>query len=242
MTVKPIIFSTSMIRAILSGTKTQTRRVLKWPSGDLTRIFQNDDGSWCAWDRQGLNVADVPVPYAPGDLLWCRETWVRWLAPEIFRGPPQWITEYRAGRRIAIPRYEGDYDIDNWKIEIQAGRKPDSLAWKSPIHMPRVLSRLTLRVTDVRVQRVQEISEEDAVAEGVGRDEKTGGYWGPEGQGAVPGTTSLYTHARHAFHRLWDSINAKRPGRTWEDNPWVAAIGFEVIRENVDAVLAKAAV
>lgn len=88
--------------------------------------------------------------------------------------------------------------------------------WSSPVHMPRWTSRITLEITDVRVQRVQEISEEDAIAEGIQLNTlgppATRGYYGP----------------RNHFKHLWDSINAKR-GYSWESNPWVWAVTFKRI-------------
>lgn len=232
MTDRPIIFSAPMVRALLEGRKTQTRRALK-PQPVERPGLNCRNLSWFTKDGKprGGNSPEGPMPwiftpYAPDDRLWVREAWARWLAPEIFGGPPQWITEYRAGKRVLRPRYKGDYDVDNWTAEIADGRKPESVAWRSPIHMPRRLSRLTLIVTDVRVQRVQEISEEDARAEGCGMDwiaeQRRAGTW------------------RGGFRDLWDTLNAKR-GFGWSENPWVVALTFAVHRENIDRMPQDAA-
>ena len=92
---------------------------------------------------------------------------------------------------------------------------------------------MTLTVTDVRVQRLHDISEADAGAEGIERDQETGAFWGADGAGVVPGCTARFTHARHAFANLWDSINAKR-GHGWHTNPWVVATTFTVHHCNID--------
>ena len=167
----PIIFSGPMVRAILDGRKTQTRRVIKpQPKGEFCRY-----GFHMPTQAIWTDLTVVSCPYGqPGDLLWVRETFAA-------AGDQSWV-EYRA-------------DCDSKVIR-----------WRPSIHMPRSASRLTLRITDVRVQRVQEISEEDARAEG---------------------TTGL-AGAMTGFPYLWESINAKR-GYGWNTNPWVWAISFERI-------------
>jgi len=195
MTVKPIPFTGPMVLALLAGRKTMTRRVLKPQpaSEDLASELLEDyelRGWECFPDGDAFAVVKR-LPYAPGDLLWCRETWCHGLA--------------ELGQLPAYYRADGEDDCTRWRPSI---------------HMPRWASRLTLRVTDVRVQRVQEISEGDAIAEGACR-------------------YPMVQSARLDFRKLWNSINAKRPGCAWADNPWVAVIGFDVIRENIDAVLAR---
>lgn len=181
----PILFSGPMVRAILEGRKTQTRRVVKPQFGQLwgcgirhgeTVISANVDimtkyGTW-KW---------INCPYGqPGDLLWVRETWC-----------------FRNGHMIASK------ECIQYKAE---GFDPiyDS-RWHPSIHMPRWASRLTLRITDIRVHRIQEIKDDDCIAEGV-----VGAY------GLGPWD---------AFQEIWDSINGKRA--PWESNPWVWAITFE---------------
>jgi len=156
MKERPILFSAPMVRAILAGTKTQTRRVVKPqplkpdPSHPSYFPFQPDDWVWSAnsWSSTISNSPEGPAgwsrhcPYGqPGDRLWVRETF--------YHDPEDSLTLYRA---------DGGFDGDQW----DAGYK-----WHPSIHMPRLISRITLKITDVRVQRLQAISEADALAEGV---------------------------------------------------------------------------
>ncbi len=165
MSEKPILFSGEMIRAVLDGRKTQTRRVVK----------PQPVGLWAAPGKSRC-------PYGqPGGRLWVRETFY----PErSHRGP----VSYRA----TWPR-----DDD-----------PPDGGWKPSIFMPRWASRITLEIVSVRVEQVQDISEDDARAEGV--DDGTGQ------------TRPLHPYW---FRALWDSINSKR-GYGWEKNPWVWVVAF----------------
>ena len=212
MTVtKPILFSGPMVRALLDGRKTQTRRVLK-PRPPFDR---HDD-----IDVQ-VAVGDVPIPHAAGGLLWVREDWKADFQLDGIKagelGPHEPVL-YLADNKLHEPTC----------IMVMAGRR----RWSC--HMPRWASRLTLRVTDVRVQRVQDIGTEDARAEGVELDAETGGWWGAEGLG-VGGATRRYYSARMAFRDLWNSLNAGR-GFGWDVNPWVCATTFDVISKNIDEV------
>jgi len=232
MNVKPIIFSGPMVRAILEGRKSATRRVLKpqivcstgiTPSfswGKFSGVFPDD------WFGHG-NEIDGALPYLPGDILWVRETWnvadAYYLAPER-RETARGIINY-AATPCGLP-----------------------IRWRPSIYMPLWASRITLEVTEVRVQRVQEISEKDAEAEGI-EDQKAGGLaplwrmYGPAPKLAfgVFGNLShdrgqFATDARDSFATLWNSINAKR-GFGWDANPWVAAVTFKVHNVNVDEFL-----
>ena len=146
--------------------------------------------------RQGAR--DDELPYQPADRLWVRETWM----PAIDAGGSDW-------------RYRADYDDD--------GEYMGSLQrWRPSIHMPRLASRLTLTVIGVIVERLQEISEKDALAEGTQAismaDVKRQAAW----------------CERQDFSRLWDKINGKRPGCRWEDNPWVVVVAFTHRLGNID--------
>lgn len=225
MNVKPIPFSPPMVRALLEGRKTQTRRVLKpqpqWLSGDwYWRSPRYDNGAGCDYfhtpNVSGIMSAWVEaMPYAPGDLLWVRE-------------------EHRAetvqeGRRVDL-----SFDADGAIIHCAWPERcvlPTPEARRAPMHLPREASRLTLRVTEVRVQRLQEISAADAQAEGAAPECDHCGRLEPCGC-ELPNPS----HGR-GFMRLWDSLNAQR-GFGWDANPWVAAYSFELIKDNVDAVLA----
>jgi hypothetical protein len=181
----PILFSDAMVNAILGGCKTMTRRVIRpqperprWNAeimgGDLY-ICRGEHGSGEPCDMERW----AHCPYGvPGDLLWVREAFA--VQPELWaegHGPQP--VEYLA----STPRAQ---------IEDYVG--------KPSIHMPRWASRITLRVIDARVERVQDIAHEDARAEGAS--------------------------GRTEFAALWDEINAKR-GHPWESNPWVWVVGFE---------------
>jgi hypothetical protein len=175
---RPIIFSGPMVRAILDGRKTQTRRVLRrQPAG--------------AWATPGRRACPYGVP---GDRLWVRETWA---------GPVLDIINGDLGERFLYRASDSD-----WKD--CRGR---SARWRPSIHMPRSASRLLLEITDLRVQRLQDITEEDARAEGVAAHLESA-LW--DGCGEIG--------YRAHFKDLWDRINSKRG--PWESDPWVWVLNF----------------
>ena len=212
MTDRPIIFSAPMVRALLDGRKTQTRRIIKKAAAiDALAVF-------------GPQFLMLPgnndlVGFAPGDRLWVREAWSAimtggWTIADARRRMFSEKIVYRADGH-------GHEDGDGW--------------WPS-IHMPREFSRLTLIVTDVRVQRLQDISEADAVAEGVKQVSCTF----PPMQGCTralrqrqiyewPGGWSV--DAVPAYRALWNSIHGPD---AWGENPWVCAVTFKVHRKNID--------
>ena len=159
----------------------------------------------------GPDELTAPILFGLGDLLWVKVT----LQANSNDQGTRWYG------------YAAD-GVDVWPMT-EWCKERESIP---SIYTPRWASRLTLVVTDVRVQRVQEISEDDAVAEGVECDPLTGAYWGVEGSG-LGGATPLYRDASLAFHRLWDSINDKR-GYGWNTNPWVIALRFDVHQRNID--------
>lgn len=193
---RPILFSAPMIQALLAGTKTQTRRALKFPKWSDAHggveFSGLDDGPSVIAKVSGC-FADLPCPYGvPGDYLWCRETWARYKIDQ-----DSHCTAYRATQPA------------DW---------PEGGNWRPSIFMPRRESRITLRMTEVRLQRLQEISEADAIAEG------------------CP-AVSLFdldcdsTPPSHYYRDLWESINGSG---SWAANPLVWAISFDVIKRNVD--------
>jgi len=181
-----------MVRAILDDRKTQTRRIFHPPAPDTAT---------CDISVQ-VATGEYRPRYAIGDRLWCRESF----AVEYEDGR----VIYRQDRAARYPRGPIFYMASNYEPE----------RWRPSIHMPRWASRLTLTVTDVRVQRVQDISEADALAEG------TEPVLVPPDGGSCP-------HVE-GFRSLWDSLNAAR-GYDWETNPWVTAITFTAERRNIDA-------
>ncbi|PSJ60799.1 hypothetical protein [Pseudaminobacter soli (ex Li et al. 2025)] len=216
MTDRPILFSSPMVRALLDGRKTQTRRVIGTfhdfdPLQDLIRFFDandkfigNNDGPPAEECRK---YEEPSVRFAVGDRLWVREVF-SYESLDVDRNGfmPPW---YWADGNPS----SGDFT------------KP-----KPSIHMPRWASRLTLTVTDVRVQRLQEISEADARAEGcpVSWDGKP--YDPPH-----PEVDSWQGYGRASFCLLWNKLNAPR-GFGWYANPWVVAVSFTVEHRNIDAL------
>ena len=206
MTDKPILFSGEMIRAILDGSKTQTRRVIKLRDGTLPQ-----DEEMPSEYRDGIPVNYVMgfsksypywqerrCPYGDtGDHLWVRETW------QAQNNHGQWWHE--------VPK-EGR-ELHNWSIIDHATNKAHNPPkWIPSIFMPRWASRITLEVTAVRVERLREINEEDAVFEGIEAKEP-----------------NHVVSARYRFAQLWDSINAKR-GYEWEINPLVWVVDFKMVQ------------
>ncbi len=215
VTDRPIIFSAPMVRALLDGRKTQTRRKFELPANSgRMKLSAMPNIRECKWQR--------------GDRLWVREAWR--VDAEWDDCPPR---EFDGADAI---HYEADSEqrLHLWGNPFTPGRL------RSPIHMSRWASRLTLLVTDVRVQRLQEISDADAKAEGLATVTKDGNLWkfGIPDRDGLPGNDDHGWHwedwqvdARKAFSRLWNSIHG--PG-AWEANPWVAAINFTVHRCNID--------
>lgn len=221
MSERPILFSAEMVRAILAGRKTQTRRVIK------PQPWVDNMGNACWKDRNfGQSANHVPhikalaspipcsdtkrvlCPYGkPGDLLWVRETWGR---TTNVNDSPLWPG------RAHIPMDGGEVVIfaadGHWQWCDGDGFATERSMWRPSIHMPRWASRITLRITDVRVERLQDISRQDCEAEGC-----AGGH------DSIPGYNYSATSREHFFD-VWNRING--PG-AWEANPWVWAISFE---------------
>lgn len=237
MSDKPIIFSPPMVRALLDGSKTQTRRVLK-PQPDFRGGCgdYHDAEAWGWADECGshVSVLDIcPNGMRKGDRLWVREHWrcaARWddTAPRDLtpRGTTIFYecggsasTEIPAGITINGVNY-GPETGEKWIVEkapVAGLLPPYAGRFRQGMHMPRWASRITLLVTEVRVQRLQEISEADAVAEG-----------------GDPVQARMYPElgtCRHWFSDLWNSINGPD---AWDANPWVAAYTFTVQRGNID--------
>lgn len=221
-----------MVRAILAGQKTQTRRVAAVLAGDgqapervipghAVRGGPASGNDWVAVYRGGgtgpggrWKRHSIRCPYGQsGDRLWVRETW----ALEDCGADGNRVI-WQADRAAAWRRTLGD--IYYLPSDYNPGR------WRPSIHMPRWAFRLTLEVTEVRVQRLQDISEGDALAEGV--MDARGWDWLGRLPKAPEGGEDL--SARAGFRLLWGSINGKRPGCSWEANPWCWAVSFKVVR------------
>lgn len=209
--MKPMIFNTEMTRAILDGRKTVTRRPVKPQETDwefsgmendphMTRIDRNgeeypsqESGIWASFEW-GVAFRFVKAPYQLGDILYVRETWAAW-----------------SRTYGTIPRilYKADRYTDAEKIK-----------WRPSIHMPHEIARIFLRVTDVRVERLQDMNMNDVQAEGVVPDGVKGGQW-----------------QQDYMKPVWDSTikPADRALYGWEANPWVWVIKFERIKNFKEA-------
>lgn len=211
MTDRPIIFSAAMVRALLDGRKTQTRRVLRDDREDLEppHVAKYASGA-CVMQIDPVDGNAFAFPGAAGaavgDRLWVREAFA-----EVGAVDPPWTLYRASGYDKECARHGFD------RTSIPPER---TVRWRPSIHMPRAISRTTLIVTDVRVQRLQEISETDAMAEGVDP------VLVPPDGGSCP-------HVE-GFRDLWNSLHAKRPERLWDANPWVCAPTFRVIHQNID--------
>lgn len=253
----PILFSGPMVRAIMReieqpGTgKTQTRRVIKpqpigplkggehlqgitgmyyvgdtiWPINFYTSVVSNKPGPHPEWVKEHVKIA-------VGDRLYVREAW----------RCNGWATDvatifYRASESDGYTAMCEQYPVDDKKFQRVTS------TWRPGIHMPRWASRITLIISDVRVERLQDISEADAIAEGIAMvlEDSPSDTW----FSGIHGSTDLsaegllgwhYNDAAAAYRDLWDGINGDRPGCSWAENPWVVAYTFRPIFGNIDQV------
>jgi hypothetical protein len=235
---RPILFSGPLVRAILRDVdpKTVTRRLVK-PMPGLQSTWMNErflrlasvrgyavvEGRFgVSWEHPGGGPGGwTACPYGgPGDRLWVRETWAD--ADIMYQGhqndSPSVVAyradksaiQYEAAKPMAVPAF----DLAQWNW--------DALKWRPSIHMPRWASRVTLEIVSVRVERLQDITEEDAKREGITEifsDVFDGGLG-----------RAMATTPRAAFSKLWNEINEKRPGASWKSNPWVWRIEFRRIK------------
>lgn len=212
--MKPILFNTDMVRAILEGSKTVTRRAVKGyaldhleldTDGSIIGVYNQDEG-------RVFPIMDY-APYRPGDILYVRETWTRlwYVDPDGYTHYDQPMYYYAADGTPDITLYDEDgFEQDDQRIR-----------WHPSIHMPREAARIFLRVTDVRVERLQDISEEQSRAEGA--IDSRHYIHSPHNE-----YDALHS-AREHFAEIWDST-IKPAGLSlygWKANPWVWVIGFE---------------
>lgn len=203
MKEKPILFSTPMVQAILDERKTMTRRVVgedkrgEWIAYNDVRKNSEYGASVPCYLNREISIDDksrnIMYPkYDVGDILWVRETWAK-------------IDELPFDNYVYRTNY-GTTEDDSFP--------PSMFKWKPSIFMPREAARIFLKVTNVSVERLQDINEEDALKEG-----------------CMPTILddAIFFSARGKFHALWDSLNAKR-GYGWDLNPWVFVVEFEVIK------------
>ncbi|KIA78994.1 hypothetical protein QR66_18395 [Chromobacterium piscinae] len=189
MKERPILFAGEMVRAALAGTKTQTRRIVKGEP-DFIRWNPIAINGVAGWENE--HGRPLRCPHGrPGDRLWVREA-------------------------FQIVRRGDDWDIPIYRADDIAGHI--NSGWKPSIHMPRWASRILLEITDVRVERLQDISEADAVAEGVT----------PAAVQSFSDTGLVTRPAGFAYRDLWEQING---AGSWDANPWVWVVEFKRVEE-----------
>jgi hypothetical protein len=200
--MKPILFSVPMVQAIQDDRKTQTRRVIK---NKYFLQWTGEDGFTDDFIKDPDNLWAEQCPYGkPGDILWVRETWKN------YEKAVGYGESFRIKNFLA---YKADQNNDN----IQKSSEWYEGKWKPSIFMPREAARIFLKVTNVRVERLQEITVEDAHKEGC--------YCLYES--AIP----YQSLAGKSFQSIWESLNKKR-GFGWDTNPWVWVIEFEKVTPN----------
>ncbi|ECG8601167.1 hypothetical protein FNH69_22160 [Salmonella enterica subsp. salamae] len=195
MKERGMIFNAEMVRAILDGRKTQTRRPIKWKQTRFTEMAERDDGSLWPWAEDCERGGDIwfTCPFGEvGDRIWVRETWA-----EAGASAPD-LKLYRANYPDHVPAHYENVP------------PAEEIRWTPSIHMPRWASRITLEITDVRVERLNAISEEDAQAEGV--------------QPACYEITPPEAAYRVSFGEVWRGIYGEE---SWAANPWVWVIKFK---------------
>lgn len=216
----PMIFNQQMVTALVHGRKTVTRRPL---SNQPIKSGAFWDFKWGA----GSSLDYLPIvaghatayaaPFKAGDLIWVRETFCLGRLDEV-------DAEHPADRTLFVDQGCNDeYFIQKEWAFSEGAEELDEVKWKPSIHMPRKASRLTLRVMNVRCERVQSITEESA-----------------QNEGATPafidefGNCPTTPRFKNGFYKMWDSIYSN-----WDENPWVWVIEFEVIKSNIDKVIAN---
>lgn len=188
MKERPILFSAPMVRAILEGRKTQTRRIVKNVYRNNCVTIKKPTKKRCGIEKHVLDASDL-CPYGQrGDRLWVRETFA----------------------------YTG---IDG-KVIFYRATDSGSLNWRPSIHMPRRASRITLKITDVRVERLQDISGQDCAAEGVQ-------FRGIDDGPSIERGVGMWKETKACYRQLWESINGVG---SWDMNPWVWVISFEKVK------------
>jgi hypothetical protein len=261
MRVSPILFSGPMVRALIDGRKTQTRRLLspenlriwsggldfpgkniKWPKSDFAdmlarnaRGFRVIDGDLVVWETDpapwqgGAGVAawQGRLTYSPGDVLWVRETCS---GVESHDGLD--CVRYEADQ-VWLPIENTSDAAERWLDLHHYGEKRGANV--PSIHMPRWASRITLVVTGVKVERLQDISDADANAEGCGLYVPGHGFITHDELVGDPGYSNFLA-PRMGFEAIWSEINGQA---SWEENPWVTVVSFRPHLINVDAFLAQ---
>ena len=236
--IKPILFNTEMVRAILDGEKTVTRRIIK-PAGKnadhIAALTEEHTGRLIGMvnrDKDGAVLSDVNPPYEKGDILYVRETW----------------------NCLRLGNAGSGYKTEYWYKADDTENNPDD-RWRPSIHMPKEAARIWLKVTDVRAEQLQDITAEDLYREGIvfnvppclenekqwpegfdGWDKSRQEQWfGDQARADYIASTVMAQEALRDFKKLWDSTikEQDRNKHGWDANPWVWVIEFEKM-ENTD--------
>ncbi|WP_315132902.1 hypothetical protein [Achromobacter marplatensis] len=219
MRERPILFSAPMVRALLAGTKTQTRRIAKpVRHPDLGNLY---DAGALVLEREPQHVIDRACPYGqPGDRLWVREAFR--FAASLDRLSPNDVGEKALDAGYSTPWAPTQFEADGRRAGSWHGfdtpptvTTPGKL--RPGIHMPRWACRLVLEVTGVRLERLNEISDDDIASEGI--------------QEWIDGGVDHDGYPRDAFRSLWESING---AGSWQANPWVWVVEFRVLHPRTD--------
>lgn len=229
---RPIIFSGEMVKAILDGKKTMTRRVVKFSDFTIDSItplhIELVDGKYCLFnERNGWLIGYPKFPYGKvGDRLWVRETWIQGYDDPLIESEgddenavsiiykADGKEEYRSCSAETAENW-GDFSADS-----------EMVGFKSPIHMPRWASRLLLEITDIRVERLNDISEADCEKEGFRFYPLSRICFKPCSTKHPSGHGS--NNYKSIFGEYWDTLNAKK-GYPWSSNPWVWVVEFKVV-------------
>ncbi|TCU34042.1 hypothetical protein [Rhizobium azibense] len=235
MADKFISYSSPMVRALLEDRKTNTRRALT-PQPDWIEEVQKTIVHGLVWPIGSLGQqcgAPIKKPRIEvGDRLWVKEDWRTFVSLDGLKPSEVWSKNqdrgagiaYEAGGGLAISKGGKDYHYSHERDEM-----PPFGKLRKSRFMPKWASRLTLIVSEVLVQRLEDISEADAIAEGVERDRDGWKQYGT----VTLDPSAVWATAKDAYHDLWDSINGVG---AWDDNPWVATYKFSVIKENIDRI------
>lgn len=235
MKQKPILFSTPMVKAILEGRKTMTRRIVKpqiidcsnkhkgyttasWKEEPISLKCKANSNEWyCSLCGNGIGSNGKSMykcKYQIGDILWVRETFGYNHAVEFGKSPFVYKADTNSQTSLTKEKYYANGEL-----------KQVESYWHPSIHMPKEAARIWLEVTNVRVERLQDISDKDAVAEGIEANSRFGekvcmwkNYLEYDG----------FPYPIHSFQSLWESINGKQ---SWEANPWVSVIEFKRIEK-----------
>ena len=210
--MKPIFFTSEMVRAILEGRKTETRRLVKFKTSlsfwNPKEVLPHPGGGWFAHDgvpgtRKPLQSKGFMCPYGNlGDKLWVRETWTEVSRIQCNPNLPP-VCLYRASQR------------EPWRYK-----------WKPSIYMPKKYSRITLEITSLHIEPLRDITEEKAKREGAPLgDHREANKGHPKNKDKHPHL--WHPSYREGFRILWDSIYKKK-GFGWDTNPWVHVVGFRM--------------